>query len=152
MTGRRRTNLHAYQLKLHQLYLKGLLLSMCMQRGTTKGTVGRRHSRRQPIGKVRLLLSEPVDTAIDCGSVGKLIRPLLLIDVHVLGKQVGQLIIFFRDILLIVIADGVTRWNVEGDAGSGSVGYTNHRGGTNTPCAKARKKGSAMSGGWGGHG
>jgi hypothetical protein len=39
-------SLHAYQLKLHQLYLKGLLLSMCVQWGTTKGAVGRRHSSR----------------------------------------------------------------------------------------------------------
>ena len=97
-----------------------------------------------------LLLSEHVDTAINCGCVGILIRPLLCIDVHVLGKQVRQLIIFVHGRLLIV-GSGVTRRDVEGGAGSSSVRYTNHRGGTNTACAKVRKKGGALTGGWGGH-
>lgn len=30
LKGRGITNLHAYQLKLHQLYLKGLLLGVCV--------------------------------------------------------------------------------------------------------------------------
>jgi hypothetical protein len=96
-----------------------------------------------------LLLREHVDTAINCGSVGILIRPLLCIEIHVLGKQIRQLIIFLHARLLIVSA-GEMRRDVEGGAGSGSVGYTHHRGGTNTACAKARKKGGAMTGGWGG--
>ena len=145
------TNLHAYQLKLHQLYLKGLLLSMCMQRGATKGAVGGRHAGRQTIGKMGLLLGKHVDTPINCGGVRELIRPLLWIDVHVLGKQVGQLIIFFPVRLLIVRAGGETRY-VEGGAGSSRVGDT-HGGGANTASAEARKKGSAMTGwGGGGHG
>ena len=108
---------------------------------------------RQTIVKMSLLLSKHVDTAINCSGVGELIRPLLLwIDVHVLGKQVGQLIVFFHEGLLIVGAGGETRGNVEGGAGSSSVGHTDHRGGTNTAGAEARKKGSAMTGLGGGHG
>jgi len=148
-SGRRRTNLHAYQLELHQLHLKGLLLSMCLQGGTTKGDVGRRNSRRHTIGKVDLLLSKPVGTTINRGGVGKLIRPLLCIDVHVLGKQVGQLI-FFEERLLTVSACREVRRNVEGETGSGSM---RDRDGTNASRAKASEKGSAMTGGWGrGHG
>lgn len=122
---------------------------MDLQLGITNGSVGMGNSR-QAAGKVTLLQSEPVDTAIDCSSVGGLIHPRLGIDVHVMRKHVGQLIILLANKLLAVGGGGETRGEVERNTGSGSVGHTGHGSGTNASCAKASEKGSAMSGSWGG--
>src|SRR6266851_7576878 len=97
---RRRTYLHADQLELHQLHLKGLLLSL--QLGITNSSVGMRNSRYHGTGKVTLLLGEPVGAAINCGSIGELIHPLLRVDVHVMGEHIGQLVVFLADRLLVV--------------------------------------------------
>jgi hypothetical protein len=144
----RRTNLHSDQLKLHQLHLQGLLLSL--QLSITNSRVGMRNSGHQATGKVTLLLSEPVATTIDCGCVGGLIHPLLWIDVHVMGEHVGQLIFFLAERLLVVGGRGETGWDVKRDTSSSTVRSAGHGVGANAAGTKTSKEGSAMARSWGG--
>jgi len=108
------------------------------------------NSGHQATVKVTLLMSEPVGTTIDCGSVGELIHPLLWVDVHVMGEHVGQLIVFLAERLLVVGGRGETRWDVERNTRSGSVRYTGDGVGANATGTKASKEGGAMGRSWGG--
>ena len=118
---------------------------MSLQLGITNGRVGVRNSGHHTTSKVTLLVSEPIGTTIDRSSDGGLIRPLLRIDVHVLGEHVGQLIVFLAERLLVVCGRGETGRDVKRDAWSSSVGYTGEGVGTNAASTKTSKEGGAMS-------
>jgi len=109
-----------------------------------------RNSGHHTTSIVTLLVSEPIDTTIDCSSDGGLIHPLLCIDVHVMGEHVGQLIVFFAERLLIVGGRGKPGRHVERGTRSSSVGYTGDGVGTNAAGTKTSKEGSAMARSWGG--
>jgi hypothetical protein len=116
------------------LHLQGLLLSL--QLGITDGMVGVRNSGHYTTRVVTLLVSEPIGTTIDCSSDGGLIRPLLWIDVHVIGEHVGQLIVFLAERLLVVGGRGEAGRHVKGCTWSSSVGYTGDGVGTNAAGTK----------------
>lgn len=109
-----------------------------------------RNSGHQATSKVTLLIREPVGTTINCGSVGRLIRPLLWIDIHVVGEHVRQLVVFFAERRLVVGGRGETRWDVKRGTRSSSVGYTGDRVGANAAGTKTSKEGSAIGGSRGG--
>ena len=123
---------------------------MSLQLCVTDGRVGVRHSGHHATTELTLLVSEPIGTTIDCSSDGGLIRPLLRIDVHVIGEHVRQLIVFLAVGLFVVGGRGKAGRHVEGCTWSSSVGYTGDGVGTNAAGTKAGKEGSAMGRSWGG--
>ncbi len=108
-----------------------------------------RNSRHHTTGKVTLLLSEPVGTTIDCGSVGGLVHPLLWIDVHIMREHVGQLIVFLAERLLVVSGWGETGRDTKRGTSS-TVRYTSNGVRTNAAGTKTSEEGSAMGRSWGG--
>jgi hypothetical protein len=125
---------------------------LSLQLGITDGRVGVRNSGHHTTStsKVTLLVSELIGTTIDCSSDGRLIRPLLWIDVHVTGEHVGQLIVFVAERLWVVGGRGEAGRHVERGTWSSSVGYTGDRVGTNSAGTKTSKEGSTMGRSWGG--
>ena len=121
---------------------------MSLQLGITDGRVGVRNSGHHTTSKVTLLMREPIGTTIDCSSDGGLIRPLLWIDVHVIGEHVRQLIVFLAERLLVVGGRSKTGGYVKRGTWSSSVGYTSD--GTNAAGTKTREEGSTLGGSWGG--